>query len=41
MKKTEKSLAPTLWRTCRVLANPNRLRCLKAVLKPKLPGAVR
>ena len=33
MKKTEKSLAPTLWRTCRVLASPNRLRCLKAVLK--------
>ena len=23
---------PTLWRTCRVLANPHRLTCLKAVL---------
>ena len=33
MKKKEDSLAPTLWRTCRVLASLNRLRCLKAVLK--------
>jgi DNA-binding transcriptional ArsR family regulator len=24
---------PTVWRTCRTLANPNRLRCLKAVLE--------
>lgn len=24
---------PTVWRTCRILANPNRLRCLKAVLE--------
>lgn len=36
MKKNEANLAPTLWRTCRVLANPNRLSCLKAVLK--VPG---
>jgi DNA-binding transcriptional ArsR family regulator len=28
---------PTIWRTCRVLANPNRLHCLKAVLTT--PGA--
>ena len=35
-KKNGANLAPTLWRTCRVLANPNRLRCLKAVLK--VPG---
>ena len=33
MKTKEESLSPTLWRTCRVLANPNRVRCLKAVLK--------
>ena len=33
MKTKEESLSPTLWRTCRVLSNPNRLRCLKAVLK--------
>ncbi|MGI5869231.1 MAG: ArsR family transcriptional regulator [Kiritimatiellia bacterium] len=33
MKTKEEHLSPTLWRTCRVLANPNRLRCLKAVLK--------
>jgi len=26
------SFHPTLWRTCRVLANPRRLACLKAVL---------
>jgi len=26
-------LTPTLWRTCRVLANPLRLRCLQAVLR--------
>ena len=25
-------LAPTLWRTCRVLANPLRLACLRAVI---------
>ena len=24
---------PTVWRTCRILANPNRLTCLKAVLE--------
>ena len=24
---------PTVWRTCRILANPNRLRCLKVVLE--------
>jgi len=28
---------PTIWRTCRILANPRRLACLKAVLKS--PGA--
>ena len=33
MKQKEGSLAPSLWRTCRVLASPNRLRCLKAVLE--------
>ena len=27
------SLKPTLWRTCRVLANEKRLSCLKAVLE--------
>ena len=27
------SLNPTLWRTCRVLANEKRLLCLKAVLE--------
>ena len=27
------SLSPTLWRTCRVLMNPLRLRCLDAVLR--------
>jgi DNA-binding transcriptional ArsR family regulator len=26
-------LIPTMWRTCRVLANGQRLRCLQAVLK--------
>ena len=31
------SFHPTLWRTCRVLANPRRLACLKAVLKT--PGS--
>ena len=36
MKKKEENLAPTLWRTCRVLASPNRLCCLKAVLN--VPG---
>ena len=34
--KNGANLAPTLWRTCRVLANPDRLRCLKAVLA--VPG---
>ena len=33
MKPKKASLSPTLWRTCRVLANSSRLRCLKAVLK--------
>jgi DNA-binding transcriptional ArsR family regulator len=32
-----KALHPTLWRTCRVLANPVRLRMLQAVLTQ--PGA--
>jgi DNA-binding transcriptional ArsR family regulator len=27
------TLIPTMWRTCRVLANPLRLRCLQAVLR--------
>ena len=27
------NLIPTMWRTCRVLANPLRLRCLQAVLR--------
>ena len=27
------TLIPTIWRTCRVLANPARLRCLQAVLR--------
>ncbi|MEI8242750.1 MAG: winged helix-turn-helix domain-containing protein [bacterium] len=27
------TLIPTMWRTCRVLANPQRLRCLQAVLR--------
>ena len=31
------SLNPTLWRTCRVLANEKRLLCLKAVLEQ--PGS--
>lgn len=31
------SYHPTIWRTCRVLANPRRIACLKAVLKS--PGA--
>ncbi len=26
-------LSPTVWRTCRAIANGNRLRCLKAVLQ--------
>jgi DNA-binding transcriptional ArsR family regulator len=26
-------LVPTLWRTCRVLANPLRLRCLRVVIR--------
>lgn len=30
-------LQPTLWRTCRILANKRRLACLRAVLT--LPGA--
>ena len=33
MKTKDERLTPTLWRTCRVLASPNRLRCLKAILK--------
>jgi len=35
MKPTEKHqpLYPTLWRTCRVLANETRLRCFRNVLK--------
>ena len=32
MKKNPQPLSPTLWRTCRVLASPIRLRCLKLVL---------
>ena len=31
------SYHPAIWRTCRVLANPRRIACLKAVLKS--PGA--
>ena len=27
------NLIPTMWRTCRVLANPQRRRCLQAVLR--------
>ncbi len=27
------SYHPTIWRTCRALANPRRLRCLRAVLR--------
>ena len=37
------ALAPTLWRTCRVLANPLRLRCLQVVLRqpgPSVSGPV-
>ena len=32
MNNNPKSLSPTLWRTCRVLANPTRLACLKLVI---------
>ncbi len=37
MPITNESLSPTFWRTCRVLANERRLKCLKTVLKA--PGS--
>jgi DNA-binding transcriptional ArsR family regulator len=37
MESMNRMLHPTLWRTCRVLANPTRLNVLKAVIRH--PGA--
>lgn len=33
MKNKQQTLQPTLWRTCRVLANPTRLKMLQALFK--------